>query len=436
MLATAMTAQAGQSIPKQCQSWAASKGAYRFLSNPEVEPVDIGQPHRALTREACREHPVVLCVQDTTELDFTAHPQTRGLGKIGKGTTRGMLQHTTLAVSPAGQVLGILDERWHNRVEAPRNETRTERQQRWTERDEWGDAVEAVGKGPEQTRFIHVADREADVWGMLDRCTRTGVGFVIRAKCDRRVEQCTDHLWSYLQKQPVSGTMTVAVSRQCNKHRTVTRRPRQAVVNIRYAPVRLESPQNHLKYKGQSLAVWAVLVSEVAAPKGENPVQWLLLCSEPVEDLKEARKVIGWYTCRWVIEEWHRVLKEGCKLEQSQLDDAKDLQRLSAIVSIIAVRLLQLRDLARENSDDPRHLKSCVPWTWIAVVAKLSGTAPEQMTPRTFWQGIARRGGWLARNSDRTPGWKVVWRGWYDISLLVAGVELNLTRSSAPQICG
>jgi hypothetical protein len=230
--------------------------------------------------------------------------------------------------------------------------------------------------------------------------------------------------------------MTVTVSRQCNRHRTVTRRPRKAPVNIRYASVRLEAPQNYPKYQGQSLVVWAVLVSELAAPRGEKPVQWLLLCSEPVQTLEDAQKVIGWYTCRWVIEQWHRVLKEGCKLEQSQLDDAKDLQRLSAILSIIAVRLLQLRDLARACGDNPQPLQSSVPWIWIAVVAKLSGKSPEQMTPQDFWQGIARRGGWLARKSDRSPGWKVIWRGWYEISLLAAGAELALTSNSQNKRCG
>ncbi len=435
-----MAGNVGQSIPKQCQTWGDVKAAYRFLSNPRIDPAAIGEPHRQLTREACKDHPVVLCVQDTTELDFTAHPRTRGLGKIGKGTTQGMLQHTTLAVTPAGQVLGILDERWHNRVEADGDETRTERQKRWTERDVWGDAAQAIGVGPAGTRFIHVTDREADVWGMLSRCRQSRVGFVIRAKCDRRVEQCTDYLWPYMQKQAVAGTMTVQVGRQCNKHRTVTRRQREAQLTIRYAPVQLEAPQNDPRYKGQSMSVWAVLLTEESAPQGEEAVQWLLLCSEPVHNLDQAREVIGWYTCRWVIEEWHRVIKEGCKLQQSQLDDAKDLQRLSAIVSVIAVRLLQLRDLAQSSvGEEPggtQLLQSSVPWIWILVASKLSKMTPEQLTPRLFWERIARQGGWLGRKNDRPPGWKVIWRGWYDISLMVAGAELSLPNGQPTKNCG
>jgi hypothetical protein len=166
-LAGMMAGKVGQSIPQQGEAWSDVKAAYRFLSNPDIDPVAIGGPHRALTRRSCENHSVVLCVQDTTELDFTPHPKTCGLGKIGKGTTRGMLQHTSLAVSESGAVLGILDERWHNRVEADKAEARTQRQQRWTERDVWGDAVEAIGAGPPGCRLIHVCDREADVFGML-----------------------------------------------------------------------------------------------------------------------------------------------------------------------------------------------------------------------------------------------------------------------------
>ena len=168
--------------------------------------------------------------------------------------------------------------------------------------------------------------------------------------------------------------------------------------------------------------------------------EWMLLTSEPGENLDNDQMVIRWYRLRWGIEQWNRVQKEGCRVQASQLDDVRDIQRLAAIVGVIAVRLLQLRDLAglREEDeerppeplpegrpDDPKALATMVPAVWIMVVAGLAKTTVEQLTPRQFRLAIARRGGWLGRRSDGRPGWKVIWRGWYDISLMVEGAELH-----------
>jgi hypothetical protein len=174
-----------------------------------------------------------------------------------------------------------------------------------------------------------------------------------------------------------------------------------------------------------------VHASEVDPPAGQEPLEWMLLTSEPVECLADALTVVGWYEDRWVVEEFHRAEKEGCRLEATQLDDAADVARLASIVAVVAVRLLQLRDRARRARDDPSQdtpdaLRSSAPRTWISVVARLAGVAPHDLTPTLFYRAIAKRGGHLGRTGDGPPGWKTLWRGWQDISLLVAGVELAL----------
>ena len=167
-----------------------------------------------------------------------------------------------------------------------------------------------------------------------------------------------------------------------------------------------------------------------------EPIDWMLLTSEPVQSAVEVRRIIGWYRCRWLVEEWHRVLKEGCKLESSQLDDAVDIQRLAAIQSIVSVRMIQLRDLAgfgddredqpsrQDESENPQVLQDTVPWTWIRVVAALTKIEPTHLTSRQFWLGIAKQGGFIGRKRDGRPGWKAIWRGWYEISIMVRGAEL------------
>jgi hypothetical protein len=431
------------SLPKQCGSWPELKAGYRLLNHDAVDPHAIQQPHRQLTHESCGEHPIVLCVQDDTILSFNHRGPVRGLGRLNDGG-QGLIQHTTLAVWPDGELLGVLDQGWFTRVEAGVHETRHQRHQRWRETQVWSDAVRAVGVPPDGTRFIHVMDRAGDSLETIAACRETGVGFVIRARHDRRVNGCEAKLWSQLLASPVVDRTQVKVTPQRGDRGQVKRRARTAKVSIRFQAVQLEPPWNH-PGPSQPESVWAISVHEDRLPTDGEPIDWLLLTSEAVSTAADAQRIIGWYQHRWVIEEYHRVEKEGCRLEASQLDDAKDIERLASIIGVIAVRLLQLRDLAgcgeqsasdASGSADPQRLRRVVPMLWIEVVAGLAQVDAEQLTPRQFWHAIARQGGWLARRSDGRPGWKVIWRGWYDVQNMVAGAALMRARHRSPQKCG
>jgi hypothetical protein len=445
-----MAAAPQVSLPKQCGSWADLKAAYRLLSNEAVDPQGIQRPHRQLTRQACAEHPVVLCVQDDSELDFSTRTKIKGLGHSGNGLGQGLIQHSTLAVLPDGRVLGVLDQFWFNRIEAPASETRRQRNGRWRESQVWSDAVGNVGAALQTTRFVHVMDRGGDSLEVMEACEKVGVGFVIRARHDRRVEGGCDKLWSWMGQQPIAGTMSVRVSTQRNSRGRVTRSARQAKVSIRLGRVQLDPPWNH-PGPTQPKSVWAVYVREDNPPTNVEPIDWMLVTSEPVTDLKAAQRTIAWYQHRWVIEEWHRVEKEGCKLEASQLDDATDIHRLAAIVAVISVRMIQLRDLAglggldiesttgvqqEDRAEQPEALQAAVPRMWIVMVSHLAKTQADQLTPRQFWLTIAKRGGWPGRKRDGRPGWKVIWRGWYDLHMMVQGAELHRATLSSPPRCG
>ena len=224
----------------------------------------------------------------------------------------------------------------------------------------------------------------------------------------------------------------------------MVRRKRKATVSIRFSKVQLESSWNHPGPK-DAPPVWAVYLREARPPKDAEAIDWMLLTSEPLETLTDAQTIIEWYQHRWVIEEWHRVLKQGCRLEASQLDDARDLERLAAVKSVVAVRLLQLRDLAgmatakfrhheekneeeteRERmAENPAALQRSIPRVWIEVVSLLAKVEPSTLTPCQFWRTMACRGGWLGRKHDHRPGWIVIWRGWHDIQLLVEGAQLK-----------
>ena len=206
-----MAAAPEQSLPKQNPSWADLKAAYRFLSHPDIEPDEIQSAHRRQVRDACAEHPLVLIVEDGSELDYTFHPSVEGLGLIGNGKGRGLLQHSSLAVTPAGRLLGLLDQIWWKRVRTPAGETRRERESRDRESSLWSKAMERIGSLGSTTRAIYVADRGSDCYETLHTALAQGHGFLIRARHDRHVNEGVETLWSFMERQATSGMRRVSV---------------------------------------------------------------------------------------------------------------------------------------------------------------------------------------------------------------------------------
>jgi hypothetical protein len=352
------------------------------------------------------------------------------------------VQQSALAVTPEGRVVGLLDQRWYRRVKTPAGETQAQRALRWRESDVWPEAVQAIGASPEACRLIHVADRAADDVRFMRACLGTRTGFVVRARFDRRVEEGTTHLWAHVSARPVAGTVAVEVGTQRNGRGKITRRGRKAVVELRHAAVQLERPSRDSQPEAAGrLSVQAVYLREGDPPDGVEGVDWMVLTGEKVENFQDACRIVTYYQARWVIEEWHRCLKEGCALEASQVDSVEDLERLAAVLSVVAVRMMHLRDLAdprhpENQADDPKTLRASVPKVWIRVVAGLFDDDPATLTPRQFWRNVARQGGWPARTSDGRPGWKVIWRGWYDVTQMVHGAELMSRRRSTRKKCG
>lgn len=418
-----MASLPGESLTKQAKKWSDVKAGYRLLSHEDVTPEGIQKGHIALTRETCAAMPVVLCIQDTTEFDFSRHKKTQGLGRIGNGGSQGFKQHSGLAVSTDGQVIGLLGQRWFLRPEAPAGETQAQCRARWNEGDLWQDMAKSVGTLG-ACRVIHVCDRGADISAFFLACVGLGAGCLVRASHDRRVGHA--YLWDTLEKEPECGRITATVSPQANGKRTA----REATLSVRFRKVRVTPA------KADPFDLHAVYVREessnVAVEKG-GPVDWMLLTSEPVRDFKDAQRILGWYMHRWIIEEFHRAMKEGCRLEASQLDHADDLQRLAAMDGIVAVRLLQLRDMGKPghpDADSPQALRAWAPDEWIRLVAAMEKKPVESMTPAFFLRAIAKQGGFLGRKCDGHPGWITIWRGWKSLQPMVDAFLLGMQTAS------
>src|SRR6266480_6867816 len=188
-MAQAIAHDPAASLPAQMQGEAALEGAYRFLQTSGVTYEKLIQPHVAQTRQAAREQPQVLLIQDTTEVDYQQHPTTTGLGPIGNGSHHGYLVQSVLAVRPSTrEVLGLAHQEPFLRQPAPKGETRREREQRQRESQVWERSVQAIGSPPPGVQWIHVGDRGSDMFPLLSLCRQLQCDFVVRAAQDRNVD--------------------------------------------------------------------------------------------------------------------------------------------------------------------------------------------------------------------------------------------------------
>lgn len=415
------------SLPRRCRVWSATMGAYRLLNHPRVEPAALIRGHVQQTRGACEGEPVVLCVQDGTELEAV-----RSLSPTK------LVQHSALAVRPDGRVLGMLAGLWEHDPAKPPGETRAQRALRRRRSSRWTDTVQAVGEAPWGCRLIHVADREADDFRFYESCLERGHGFVVRSQHNRYVQGDADRLWPWMQRQTPGGCVRVWVPRRQAKPDGPPRRwreaqsARQAHLQVSWGRVQLQPPRND-PHGTQPLSVHGVRAWEVDPPAGAkdapggDPLQWTLITSEAVTNLQEALLIVEHYRQRWRIEEWHRAMKTGCRLEASQLHDANAFFRLAALCAVVGVRLLQLRDLdADDQPDNPTRLREIVPDPRVRqIAAKLAAIPdPDTLTPRQFLRIIAQLGGWLARKHDGRPGWQTLWHGWRKIHDYAQGSRL------------
>ena len=422
----AMARRPGDGLVKQMGDWNGQRGAYRLLDNEAVSHEALSQPHWAATRRrAGQEGGVVLMVQDITELDYSGHKATEGLGPIGDHRGRGLLAHNTLAIAPKQrQVVGLAYQQvWVRETQAHKGqETRQARQQREQRQSQrWVKAVEAIGTPPDGVRWVHVADRESDIFSLFQQVKASEADFCIRIVQNRRLADWSEDAPAYLldaARQLASmGERTLDIPAKPGQA------ARTAHLSVSWQAVTLRSPRN-VRGPETLIHAWVVRTWEATPPPDVTAIEWLLLTSVPVVCLADALERIDWYTCRWIVEVYHSCLKTGCAIEKSQLQHAERLQRLLAFLSILAVRLLQLRDLSRSSP----HLlaRQLLQGVLVQIMAYRTHTNPNTMTLAQFWRAVATLGGFPARKSDGQPGWKRLWHGWLRLLDLAEGATIAL----------
>jgi len=435
---TALAQNPNGTLPGTFTDWKGLRAAYRLFAEPDVTHEAIVAPHAQGVGQACQRPGQYLLVEDTTALSFNTHPAASDLGPMNDQGGRGILVHNTLALQVTGwdrdqvptvTVLGLAGQQCWSRPQVAlkrKQKSKAGRLSRARESARWAVSLPAGPPTRAGVQWIYVADRESDIYEVFTRCAVRGADWVIRAAQVRALTAEDQSVFTAVAPAPVRGHLSLKLrARPGAPSRTMRAALRACTVTLR-APWR---PEGRLAPR----TLQVVEVRELTPPAGTKPMVWVLLTSLPIRTRSQIKRVVGCYTQRWLVEEFHKALKTGTQMEASQLATRRALQALCAVLSLVALRLLETKLYARAFPDQPVPPGQFAPELIGLLAAKL-GCPPGGWTQRTVWRGIARCGGFMGRQGDGEPGWITIWRGWRSLLNMVEGIALY--REKGGQECG
>jgi hypothetical protein len=439
-IAEAMAHNPGLSIPQLFAHPYDVKAAYHLLNHPDATPDNLQAGDRDLVIDQMHRPGLYLLIEDTTEMSFSGKQPIAGLGSIGNGAEglQGFFLHSVLAVGwrraaapsndskrPAVEVIGLCDQQYFVRQRRPKGQPRESSQQRkYRDRESriWEQAGERIGPAPEGVRWIRVGDREADIYEHLRSCQRLGHGFCVRAAKDRALINAhtakrEGRLFEVARRAEPLGEFELELRSRPNKAARIVK------LQVSATSVKLSSPWRPGHGPGSQPSINCTVVrvwEEETAGAGER-LEWVLLCDGKVDSFEQARECARQYSTRWLIEEYHKALKSGLGAERLQLESAEGLFAAIAIMSVVALRLIDLRERVRINPDGAAEEAGLAKLDLEVLRAR---TGRKIDTVREVALAIGRLGGHLNRKGDGLPGWQTLWRGMEKLSSLVEGVRI------------
>lgn len=434
-------------INKACGNWNETKAAYRFFQNENIDYRDILKCHTQMTKQRTSGEKTILAVQDTTYLNFTHHPKTKGLGvlAIHKGKNKrtildlGLVMHSTLGVSTEGLPLGILNQQIYARQAFSPNKTIKKKKDlnstlpiEQKESNRWLDALKKTKLSLDQPdlKIVTIADREADIYDLFRLAEELDSHFVIRLNHNRKVNKTAIHsdnsgeyLWNLMNNSKTQGTIKINIPKNDNGP------ARQAVCDIKFDQIKVWPPQNYLGNevnKKSPLSLHAIYLRERNDASPAAPIEWMLLTNIPIHTFDDALEKIKWYCLRWRIEIFHKILKSGLKVEACRLETKERLIRYLTVMSIVAWRIYWVTLFARvAPASTARIFLDDQEWKILYKKFNPYGeipTNPPSMEQVLIW--IARLGGFLARKNDGKPGIIHVWRGLKKFANIIEGFQI------------
>lgn len=393
------------------------QACYRFFSNDLVNESKIIAPHLKMTVERSNQYPVVLCLSDTTSLNYTTRKTLKDSGYISSNNAQGFFFHTTIAVTPDRLHLGVVGQKFWAREKQKRTCSSRQRERMMFDEKEsyrWLQAYRDSCEFAQQcsnTQVVHVTDREGDIFEIFDEHQRRNgiVDYVIRSNHNRTVyskNKSSNKLIHVLEEsKPIGEISFEIIKREDNKTRRVTQSIQAMTVEIKS---RYGSDTPNL-----TTTVNAIYLKEIDPPESEKPIVWCLLTSLPIDLFEEIVKVLNYYLCRWEIEVFFKTFKSGCKVEEKSLRSAERLYPMFSLLLIVAWRVNFLMHMSRivpeiscENFFDASE------WQAGYIAATRNKSPPISAPTLNEMMGyIARLGGHLGRKKDKLPGVKAIWIG-------------------------
>lgn len=421
--------------------WAKVKAYYRMIDQPEESAVNMANilaPHRKRTVQRMLGQRAVLCIQDGSDLTFTNLAKCKDLADLKANQTgaksRGLYLHSTLAVAPNGLPLGVVSAQ----CIAPKGKSpegnrppRTipiEEKKTFVWIEHHRELVSLSAELP-QTRLIHVCDREADFFEMFDEQRQSPrVDLLIRAQHNRNIPEEPFKLFTAIRQAPVQSRVRVHIPRQSarpkrSKQKARPKRPGRMVdMAVRY--MRIQLPPAHYHAAKDPIDLWMVHALEENPPEGAKAVEWFLLTTININSAADAEQCLRWYALRWRIEDWHRVLKSGCRILDLGHETAERLRRAIAINLVIAWRIMLMTLLGREIPELPAEvLFSDIEIRTLQAYAKKKGLKPPNLLGEAV-RLVAKIGGYIGRKNDPPPGHQILWQGYMDFQYMCTGFAL------------
>lgn len=432
-VATQISRHPGGTLPDKLGSPARYAAMNRLMNRPQTTHAAILTPHcRKTQAKMAASDGVVLILHDTTVLDYSGLKAAK-LAKVGNGHGRGYLCHNSLAVDPQRrEVFGLVSQILHRRVSRGHKEPVASKRRRASRESRlWSRAVQDLPAPPPGKRYLDVADRGADLFEFLATEQCLGRDCLVRSTHNRRVRLGHDGqgkqvlLHDHLRTLPAVGaprTQTIYDASQKGQ--------RGAVLQVSYEAIEILPP--HVKkgeYENQPIRAWAVRVWEETPPEGATPLEWFLITLQPVTSADDAWQQCDWYSCRWMVEEYHKAKKTGCQIEDLQFHTEEALQPMIALLSVVAVMLLNLREAARRPEAATRPATDVVEPIYEEVIRSWRHQKPHApLSVLEFYMAVARLGGHMNRKRDGFPGWLTLWRGWQKLQIMVEAVAAERRR--------
>lgn len=422
-IASGAASRFGAAISSVCGE-CGSQATTRLLGRAETTLAAVLEPHIKRTSERCVGEGRILAVQDTTALDFTGHACTEGLGPITTAErSKGLLMHSVVAVGAGKVPVGLLGMQVWAREESARGCSKDRRKRDVSEKEsnKWlvglDQAQSAVSA---DVPMLVVGDRESDVYALFAAPRRAEVDVLVRLAQNRALDD-EEHrrVREALDDGVIVGVHRIEVPRQKGRPK------RTATIQLRVARVRIKRPVGCNKDMVGSVEVSLVWARENDCPDGVEPLDWVLLTTQCVEDLASAVDMVDCYSVRWVIEEFHHVLKDGCRAEKMQFDTVERIKPALAILAVVAWRVLRLTKQSRSAPDaNVSEVASAEEVNLMNRWLKSKGEKRPLETVKAFTIAVARLGGFLGRKSDGMPGTKTIWQGLRNLEMLLLGHRL------------